>query len=231
MSSLIRYKKSGGFLQLLTLIETFGPQKKEKFLEMIEAESKAWGAALRAKMLTIDRIFSWPDDVVSDIFRTLPYKNMAYALSAVSAEQGHKVMQFMSVSEKRRIEEVWTTNKPTADEIASTLVQVVELTRKMMKDKQIHPEKFDEGLILPEDFESKIESYHQENETNKFAAAEDKSEVGTVLNFDGAKPVAAGAAEIAALQKSLGNMAKENKSLKDEVRVLKDKLERIKKIA
>jgi len=42
MSSIQRYKKPGGFLQLLSLIETFGGQKREKFIEMVDAESHVW---------------------------------------------------------------------------------------------------------------------------------------------------------------------------------------------
>jgi flagellar motor switch protein FliG len=59
MSSISRYKKAGGFIQLVSLIETFGAPKREKFIEMIDAESPVWAKALRDKMLSIERIFSW----------------------------------------------------------------------------------------------------------------------------------------------------------------------------
>lgn len=242
-SSLTRYKKAGGFLQLLTLLETFGPQKREKFLEMIEQESPTWANAIREKMISIDRIFTWPDDLVSDVFSSLPPKNMAYALSGLPEAYREKVMKFMSVSDKRRMETVWTENKPTADEVASTLVQVVDMARKMMNDKKLHPEKFDESLTIPEDFEMHLDQQHKDEETNRIAdggSSVAEADPGAVLNFSavagGAKdaahaPGTAGAAEVASLQKSLSNMARENKLLKDEVRVLKDKLDRIKKIA
>ena len=41
MSMIDRYKKKGGFLQLLNLLETTGGEKREKFLKMIAEENPA----------------------------------------------------------------------------------------------------------------------------------------------------------------------------------------------
>ena len=68
MSMLSRYKRAGGFVQLLSLIETSGPSKREKFLEIIRGESSSWGEAIERHSLSIDRIFSWPDEVITEIF-------------------------------------------------------------------------------------------------------------------------------------------------------------------
>lgn len=235
MSSLQRYKKSGGFFQLLSLIETFGPQKKEKFLEMIEAESPVWAQALRDKMLTLERVFQWPDQVVVDVFKQLQPKTLAFALQGIKEEQKARIMPFFSASEKRRIDDILTESSPKPDEIASSLVKVVELTRRMLVDKELHAEKFDEKLVIPEDFESKLE------EQGAMAYANNLSHpdvVETAAPRVAAAPVAGGAAapaansaETAQLKQTAALLLKENKALKDEVRALRDKLDQIRKIA
>ncbi|RYZ83809.1 MAG: hypothetical protein EOP04_19245 [Proteobacteria bacterium] len=62
-----RYKKKGGFSQLLNLIETSGGRKQEQFLGLIAQENPAWERELKSKILTVDRIFSWPEDVMSEV--------------------------------------------------------------------------------------------------------------------------------------------------------------------
>ena len=59
MGMLDRYKKKGGFIQLLNLIETTASPKAEKFLKMIGEESPAWEAEIKKKVLSIDRLATW----------------------------------------------------------------------------------------------------------------------------------------------------------------------------
>lgn len=233
MSSLQRYKKSGGFYQLLSLIETFGPQKKEKFLEMIDAESSAWGQALREKMLTLERVFSWPDQVVIEVIRRLPIKSQAYALQGLKEEYKAKVMPFYSASDQRRMDDVLTENKPKPEEIQATLFKLVEVARKMIQERELTPEKFDPGLVIPEDFEFKLEGQGTGGSSSSYAAAE------SAMNSVAAAAAAATSSvsmtqagpDISQLQKTLTALLKENKSLKEEVRGLQSRLEQIRKIA
>ena len=59
MSMIDRYRKKGGFVQLLNLIETMGKDKQEKFLKMIGDESPNWSVEIRKRLLSIDKILSW----------------------------------------------------------------------------------------------------------------------------------------------------------------------------
>lgn len=238
MSSLSRYKKSGGFFQLLSLIETFGPQKREKFLEMIEQESPAWSKALRDKLLSIERIFSWPDQVVIEVFKQLQPKSQAFALSGLKDEYRTKLDPFFSPSEKRRHQDVLTESKPKPEEIASTMVKLVESARQMLKDRELQAEKFDEGLLIPEDFESKLESGAAAHVPAPAAQSAPVENEGSAPHPQVQQPPVMAAApggdhsaEVYQLQKNLALVLKENKTLKDEVKLLRGKLEQIKKIA
>lgn len=80
MSMISRYKRSGGFVQLLSLIETSSQTKKDRFLEIIRSESVAWADAIEKHSISLERIFSWSDDTVVEVFKSLPLRNMACAL-------------------------------------------------------------------------------------------------------------------------------------------------------
>lgn len=238
MSSLQRYRKSGGFFQLLSLIETFGPQKKEKFLEMIEAESPAWARTLREKMITFDRIFSWPEQIVVEIFKNLQPKTMAYALHGLKPEQREKIMAYFSHSEKRRIEDAITEGVPKPEEISTVLVKVIEQTRKMLKNRELHADKFDEALMISEDIETRIEEMaahdtFQAMSSKPSGGAVETPNLTVVRSAPKAEaPVAAEAmsGDVMLLQKKVAQLMRENKTLKDELAVAKEKLEQIRKI-
>ena len=237
MSSLSRYKKSGGFFQLLSLIETFGPQKREKFLEMIEQESPAWSKALRDKILTVERVFTWPDQIVIEVFKRLPPKSQAFALKGIKDEYRVKIEQFLSAAEKRRLDDVLTESQPKPEEISSTIVKFLEVTRQMLKDRELHAEKFDEGILIPEDFESKLEAAAAGFTLLGSPSSSPAIDISSRHEVQMPPPSAAVApggdhsAEVFQLQKTLAVVLKENKVLKDEVKVLRAKLEQIKKIA
>ncbi len=230
MSSLARYKKSGGFVQLLSLLETFGPQKKEKFLEMIDSENQAWGIALRDKMLTLERIFSWPDQVLIEVFKNLPPRNLAVGLSGIKEEQKARLLVFFSTSERRRLDDLVTENVPKLEEIAANMVKIVELTRKMLNDGTLRAERFDDRLFIPEDYEAKLDHRGFGTKPAAVKSAGD-SGVHTHHHSPTADAHAVPSAEVGQLQKTLGLVLKENKHLKDEVRILREKLDQIKRIA
>jgi len=239
MSSLSRYKKAGGFFQLLSLIETFGPAKKEKFLEMIQGESAPWAHALRDKMLTLERIFSWPDQVVVEVVKRLPAKSQAFAMTGLKEEQKAKVIQFYSSSEQRRLDDVLSESQPKPEEVQATLFKLVELARKMIQERELNPEKFDTGLSIPEDFESKIEAMYALGAIGSaggggmsaVAGAQPAQAASVGPEITAPTPNPNAGAEVYQLQRTLATVLKENKGLKDEVRNLQTRLEQIRKIA
>lgn len=224
-------------MQLLSLIETFAPQKKDKFLEMIEAESVAWADALKAHMLTIDRIFSWPDQNLIEVFKHLPIKTLAYALEGITPEQKARVLTYFSAAEKRRLDDAVIESSPKAVEIATVLVKVVEQARKMLQERVLHPDKFDASLIIPEDIESQLESQEVAFKTPGAAPVANKTpQPKQPAAGESEGPAAAPASQqasgdIVQLQRTVGLMAKENKALKEEVRALREKLDQIKKLS
>ena len=193
---------------------------------MIEAENSHWAKALRDKMLTLERIFTWRDDLIVDVIKRLPVKNQAFAMNGLKDEWKAKIQKFFTVADMRRLNDVMTESKPKPEEIQAALLKMVEMARQMLKDRELHAEKFDEGLLIPEDYESKLEG-----EGANAAAMAMVSSAPEVAADAPPAPGGAPTADVYQLQRSLGLVLNENKKLKEELRTLRDKLEQIRKIA
>lgn len=231
---------------MLSLIETFGVQKREKFLEMIDGESAPWARALREKMLSLERIFTWPDQTVVEVFKRLPVKSQAFLMEGLKEDQKAKIVPLFSSSEQRRLNDVLTESKPKPEEIQAVMVKMVEVARKAMQEREIHPEKFDASLLIPEDFEIKIDNQYATGPTSSYASSDTGASLSSAPAA-AAEPVSQGAAltyniptapnaetasaEVYQLQRTLAAMVKENKTLKDQVKGLQSRLDQIKKIA
>lgn len=276
MSNLARFKKSGGFNQLISLLESFGPHKKDQFLKLIEEESPRWAQALREKMLTVDRIMSWPDQTVIEVFNALPTKNMAVVMHGLRPEQKSKVMQFINPTDRRRMEESLNGETPTADQIASSFLKFIETTRKLIKEGDLRTEKFDPTVIVPIEYEQMLEgpptvaegllvahaaaanpgqpvhlgTFNPVSDAIALEAALTTTVIAphtilaqgpattaappsAALQVLGAKVVKTEnlAQEYANLQRAAAQLARDNKALREENRLLKGKLEQIRKIA
>lgn len=92
MSMLNRFRKPGGFQQLLTLIETCDLQKKQNLLQLIGSEDPGWAYLVKLKSIDFDRILSWPQDVLMEITPHLPDKILVTALhiAQISDKKTHQ---------------------------------------------------------------------------------------------------------------------------------------------
>lgn len=230
MGMLNRYKKPGGFVQLLRLIETFGPQKREKFMGLIEAEDPTWAKAIAGKVLTVERIFSWSPEVISEVMSRLPEKNLAVAVHGLSSEKKEKVFSRLSHSEKRRLENNMTEVNPNEGEISASMVKVIEATRELISSGALRIDLIDKELMIEEDIEEALNSgthyfKNEEKEMGPIASVKAESKGPSaaqqaVLNGD-----------TETLRQKVIQLQNENKNLKQEVKVMKEKLEQIRRIA
>src|SRR5690349_9430773 len=79
MSMLNRFRKPGGFLQLLALIETCEPAKQKSLMHLVGTEDPGWAHLVKLKILTMERIFSWPQEILMEITPHLPDQVLAIA--------------------------------------------------------------------------------------------------------------------------------------------------------
>lgn len=234
MSTLDRYKKTGGFVQLLSLLETSAPSKREKFFELIRSESPQWADTLKMKMLDLPRIYTWSDDTLAEIVGTLQDLTLAVAIHAAEDPMKARLLSLLTHSRRRKVEDLVQTQNPSSNEVATTHAKIVETVRKMSNDGHIRFEKFDPDLAIEEDIEDKIgrgaignhgPSVHTihsvpVHDTHAIESThEPHSDTGDRV------------VEIQALRKKLAEVSKENAVLRHELSLAKNKLEQIKKIA
>lgn len=233
-----RYRKPGGFYQLVSLVETCAPAKKEKFLELIRAEDEAWAEAVKEKMLDIDRIFSWDDETLAEIFGTLQDLTIAVVLHDANEDLKKRIFSYMTQARKRKIEDLMGSQNPTPNEVATMQMKLIETVRKMAHDGFIRFEKVDPQLHFDEKIEEELNKVKL-NDVSAFSGTDftieyENDSAPTPAKENGASASAdseARIAEILSLKKKLAELSKENAVLRHELSIAKNKLEQIKKIA
>lgn len=222
MAMVDRYKKSGGFVQLIQVIETCNPKKREQFMNIITEESPIWAEALNQKSLSFDKIVNWKADVLLDVVASVNSLAMSAALKSLSPETLAMFLEKLSHQERRKFETYLAEANPNPNEIASSVLKVVSETRLLMIQGTLKADKIDMSLVIPEEFESMLEKGEQRQAGSVAVEA-------TQSGFNAA--ASNSSAEVDKLQKKVILLSKELQTLKQENLVMKDKLDKIKKIA
>lgn len=234
MAMLSRYQKSGGFLQILKLIETCGKQKQENFLNMIHLEDPRWAETIKLKMLTIDRIFAWPEDVLAEVCGRLQPITLATIRHGLDDEKWEKLVRTLSHSQKRAIDDLANSKKSDSPEISAAFIKVIEEVRTLIKDGYLRVEKFAPELHIEDGIEEKIgKSMGVVQSGSPSPAAEVPNMDFPSMHSDGA--VTADdpnvVAELKSLRSKVLQVTNEVNGLKTENKVLKERLTQIKKLA
>lgn len=240
MGMLDRYRKTGGFAQLLSLIETCGPSKQEKFLEIVRAEDPRWADAVKVKMLDMNRIYNWNDDTLAEVIGTLQDLTLAIAMLAAPEPVKERISKMLTHGRKRKIDDLIGSNAPSPGEIAATHIKIIETVRKMAHDGYIRFDKIDPQLHIDDKFEEMLIKPPQVV-TSAVSAAPSSSDF-KIEYETGADPAAgesptesAGSAnataELGTLRKKVTDLSKEVAVLRHELSIARNKLDQIKKIA
>lgn len=236
MSMLQRYKKSGGFLQLLNLLETCGAAKQEKFLKIIEEEDPRWAEALKTKMISIKRIFTWDDNTIAELTSRLNDLTLATALAGLEGPAKEKVYKMMGHSRHKKLDDIMAEKKPTPAEISTVFQQILTEVRQQIEQGYIYIEKIDPTLVVDSDIEEKLSA------STLFSMEKEKVEGGSSTDSKGAAAPATSAGhashaghggghEAEALKRRLHQMMQENNHLKEKLVQAEHKIAQIRKLA
>lgn len=248
MGMLDRYRKAGGFFQLLNLIETSPEAKQEKFLGLIKEESVAWEAEIRRRKLTFDRIATWQQSDLMEVCPRIPDKIIAVALFPLAPEKREGFIKSLSHAQKRVVEEFLSGTAPASGEVFSCQSKIVQEVRTMGQGGQLKFDKIDPELVIPEGIEEKLNnsfgplSGTKETTTvamaNKTASASAGGGGGStgagaaMMNGPaGAMPSGAVMEELVELRRRLQHVQARAEELEKENSTLKSKLDQIRKIA
>lgn len=105
MSVLARYKKPGGFRQLLRLIETSQPIKQNKLIDAIAKENPQWAEMVQAKKITVEMVLSWSDDNLVIIFENMNIKHCCLLMKSIDASYHKRFSTLFRAPKYREINE------------------------------------------------------------------------------------------------------------------------------
>ncbi|MEK6773689.1 MAG: FliG C-terminal domain-containing protein [Bdellovibrionota bacterium] len=256
MAMLDRYKKKGGFIQLIVLIETSTKQKQEQFLSLIAKENPDWVEVIKSKTLTIDKILSWDSIYLSEIFSRVQPLTIAVALRNFPKPQMDKVLNCFIQSEQRKIQNIITETNPSPNEIQTCVMKLFAEVRELMKAGILKMEKIDPELVIPENIEEKlqqkalIQSLSSPPTLNLPAEVKTKNvekQSSPIVAPSSTKLVASGIAAVGtenlreeneSLKRKIHQLSAENEQMKNELILvkneladLKNKIEQIRKTA
>ena len=230
-----RYKKAGGFIQLLQVIETCGPKKREQFMKIIREETPKWAEAIDAKMITFEKILSWSPEAIMEINANLNILTFGTALKALPEEQFQKFAEKLGPIEGRKFEKVYQEGTPSPSEISSCVVKLLNETRLMFVSNKLKYEKVDPLLDVPEDFEHHLEKgVVKPGKSDGVSTATGLSVVNQVIAAVSMQPTGnmlGNPNEVDSLRRKIVELNQQVQLLKKDNLFMKDKLDKIKKIA
>lgn len=245
MGMIDRYKKAGGFIQLLNLLETCGPQKQEKFLALIREENPRWAEAIESRLLSIQRIFSWNPETIAEVLGNLQDLTIAVALHGIDDAKRETIYSQFSHIKRRKIQDLFNEKQPTPAEVSTMFGKILTEVRKMISDGHLRPEKFDPSLVIEDEIEDKLARATEDASLSEGAPL--NFDLALMLNSDNASHASANssgqssnsshsaksaeaAEEVQFLKRKVIVLSKENSTLKHENVQLKHKLDQIRKI-
>jgi hypothetical protein len=156
MGLLERYKKAGGFVQLLQLLETCTPQKRDKFLSMIREENQHWEAALRPRILTVDRIFTWSPVILTEILTRLQTINIAVLYSSFDEKRRNQMNSILNFNQHKQVKQLVEDKKFSLSEVNISMEKFLVETRSLINLGVIKLDRIDPELEVPTDIEEKL---------------------------------------------------------------------------
>lgn len=236
MGMVDRYKKSGGFVQLIQVIETCNSKKREQFMKIISEENPEWAEALNQKCLSFDKILSWKAEAILEIIASVNMLSFTASLKSLDPEKLELFLQKLSNQDRKKFELALVEAKPSPNEISASVQKVIGETRLLFVQGSLKADKIDPSLVIPDDYEFMLGKNEQSRHSG--GASSISSSATTPLSFDIPSTPAAVSASVSSLnaefdkiQKRIVLLTREVQTLKSENQVMKDKLEKIKKIA
>lgn len=155
MSLLSRFRKPGGFQQLLTLIETCEPAKQKNLLHLVGVEDPGWAHLVKIKTITFERVLSWPSEVLMEITPHLPDNvlaisfRMAESLSKPDLTPLHeKWIESLPAMKAKEIRSLADGKEISLGEQITASIKVVQTVRELEARGKIRFANFDPILEI-----------------------------------------------------------------------------------
>ena len=146
---LAKYKKPGGFLQLIQLVEASPPSAQQKIMRMIAAEDPGWALLVQKKMLKVDRVLTWPTWVLEKVFSEIPTFQIAHILQAAQPHLRDRVYEVLGAKQAEVVKgELAKIPLPSEDQIHAAVIKLMQGIRSLEGRRLIRFEEFDESVLI-----------------------------------------------------------------------------------
>lgn len=148
MSMLARFRKPGGFLQLLNLIETCEPVKRNQLMDLIAKEDPGWAHLVKTKALSFERIMAWPQNTLMEITPRIPDKILGVAVHMCPTEFREKLLSSLPHMKRREIEYMLNNFNPSSGEKHAAVIKIIQTVRELEHEGMLKMSMIDPSLVL-----------------------------------------------------------------------------------
>lgn len=148
MSSIARFRRPGGLVQLILLLETSEKGKREELFEIVAKEDPGWAYYVQSKTLTVDRILGWPSPVLETIFIKLPLPFIAILSQMSNSDVQLKIENSINRTLIRDLIQIRTEKTFSAEHRFNVGVKLIQTVRELQSQGQLKFSTFDPGLEI-----------------------------------------------------------------------------------
>ncbi len=214
MSTLARYRKPGGFAQLVKLLEGLDATKRAQLLNIIGEEDTSWVSALQEKMLSFEIIMSWPDEALLEVLTRCKPLTIGTALQSLPSENQARVKSLLPSSTRAQVMDILNYDISENAKIQSAVLQLIQEVRELILDGHLQLKSFAPELWIPEDIEEDLKHGSPHREAAQKPKSSQKDE-----------PPSFDMMTRAELLKNCERLQKENNHLRHKVQELAQRIE------
>lgn len=148
MSTLARFRKPKGLLQLVRLIETSEPEKRRQLLSLIAKEDPGWAHMVSIKALSFEKIMKWPEPVIEKIFDLMPASLIAALVQIADESEAKKLHACVPLRLQREVTELTRDRRFTRDEKSVALNRLFTVIRDLQDQGSLSFATFDPALDI-----------------------------------------------------------------------------------
>lgn len=148
MSTLARFRKPKGLIQLVKLIETSEPEKRRQLLSLIAKEDPGWAHMVTVKALSFEKIVAWPEGVLEKVFDQMPSSLLTPLLQMAPAEQIPKLQGCVPGRLQKEVEQLFKERRFTREEKSVALNRLFTSIRELQDQGVLAFATFDPSLDI-----------------------------------------------------------------------------------
>lgn len=148
MSILNRFRKKGGFNQLLLLLESCDPTKQKNLLSLVAKEDPGWAYLFKLKTITFEKLIGFDDQLWLDLIPHLNHKVIGDFIAHLEPKQKSRFLILLDYSSQRIVSQMLIEKTPTVAQQGTAFIKIVQTVRELEDKKIINFVHYDPSLVI-----------------------------------------------------------------------------------